>query len=252
MIRTRFAPSPTGWLHIGHALAAREAFGFAEERGGECLLRIEDIDHTRCRPEYTQGMYEDLEWLGFGWPEPVRMQSEHLDEYAGVAERLKAMGVIYPCALSRKEVAARSVNDVFRGQAMPGDNEAWRLSIPAVAERLGALTYSDNGREVAVNYDTLSDDILIRRDIGTSYYIACTHDDALQGITHVVRGEDLRDATPVQVILQTLMGWPVPDYIHHPLVMDGERKLSKRDGDSAVRELRAAGIRPDALLKDVL
>jgi glutamyl-Q tRNA(Asp) synthetase len=224
-------------------MAAREAFGFARERGGECLLRIEDIDHTRCKPAFTEAIYEDLRWLGFDWPDEVRVQSEHLGTYAKVAERLREMGVIYPCALSRKEVAARSVEGVFRGEASAGENPAWRLSIPATWALTGDSSYIDNGERRAVDFDALSDEIVVRRDIGTSYYLACTHDDEVQGITHVVRGEDLREVTPVQVILQKLLGWKTPEFVHHGLVMDGDRKLSKREGDASARELRARGVR---------
>lgn len=247
---TRFAPSPTGWLHLGHARAAREAFGFADEVGGECLLRIEDIDHTRCKPEYTQGIYEDLRWLGFDWPEPVRVQSQHLRDYAGVAERLRGMGVLYPCSLSRKEVAARSEGGVFRGQvnaAKPrlGDNPAWRICIPVAQALTGSLKFEEDGVVRHVDFGALSDDILVRRDIQTSYLIACTHDDAVQGISDVVRGMDLEDVTPMQVVLQALMGWESPRYWHHALVMDGPRKLSKRDGDMSLRTLRAQGLHPE-------
>ena len=247
-MRTRFAPSPTGYLHIGHARAAAEAFGWAREHGAECLLRIEDIDHTRCRPEYMEAIFKDLRWLGFDWPGPVRVQSAHMGDYADVAERLREMGAIYPCALSRKEVGERTVDGVFRGEAVPGEGAPWRLDVRRAAERVGPLSYRDNGDVVEVDFDAVSDEIVMRRDIGTSYYLACTHDDHVQDITHVVRGEDLREATPVQRILQALMGWDVPEYVHHALVMDGERKLSKSDGDTAIRELRAAGVRPAEVL----
>ena len=258
MMRTRFAPSPTGWLHLGHARAAAEAFGWARMHGreAECLLRIEDIDAARCKSAYTRGIFEDLRWLGFGWPEPVRVQSAHLEDYARVAERLREMGVLYPCDMSRAEVAARTVDGVFRGEAVGGDNAPWRLDVRAARERLGEIGFMDNGREVEVDWNRVPDAILVRRDTprhaigggvgekewGTSYAIAATHDDHLQGITHVVRGEDLRATTPVQRILQGLMGWRVPAYHHHDLVMDGERKLSKRDGDASLREMRARGV----------
>jgi len=242
LIKTRFAPSPTGYLHLGHAYAAREAFSFAKRRSGECVLRVEDIDHTRCKLVFAKAIYEDLRWLGFDWPEPVRVQSAHMAEYAGVAEQLRAMGVIYPCALSRKEVAARTVDGVFRGEATQGDDRAWRLSIPKARTITGQLSYLDNELECVVEFDALSDEIVVRRDIKTSYYLACTHDDEVQEITHVVRGEDLREVTPVQVILQKLLGWRTPEYIHHGLVMDGDRKLSKRDGDASVRELRTRDV----------
>ena len=257
-LRTRFAPSPTGYLHIGHARAAAAAFGWAEANGAECLLRIEDIDPTRCRADYTDAIFEDLRWLGFDWPNmpphgPVRVQSEHRDDFAKVAEHLAGMGVIYPCDLSRTDVAALTEDGIFRGRAVPGPKAPWRLDVRAAREVTGPLAYTDNGERVEVDFNTVSDEIVVRRDTyvgewGTSYFLACTHDDHLQGITHVVRGEDLREATPVQRILQALMGWEVPEYIHHPLVMEGERKLSKSDGDTAIRELRAAGLSPAEVL----
>lgn len=252
-MRTRFAPSPTGWLHIGHARAASETFGWAEAHGAECLLRIEDTDATRCRPEYTRGIFDDLSWLGFEWPVspplgPVRVQSEHLPDYEAVADTLRDMGVLYPCAMSRREVAARTVDGVFRGEPVPGPDAPWRLDVRAALERTGPLTWSDDGITRAVEAARISDDILVRRDTGTSYHVAVTHDDALQGITHVVRGLDLRDATPLHRILQALMGWPKPRYLHHGLVMDGDRKLSKRDGDTAIRHLREAGATPEEVL----
>ena len=246
--RTRFAPSPTGWLHLGHAFAAEEAFGWGRTAGHECLLRIEDIDATRCRAEYAAGLLEDLRWLGFAWPEPVRVQSGHLADYDAVADTLRGMGVLYPCGLSRKEVAARAEGGVFRGRAMETDGPAWRLDVRAAAERTGPLTYTSNGEVRDVDVAAVSDEILVRRDIGTGYHIAVTHDDARQGITDVVRGEDLLGSTPVQRILQALMGWPEPRYHHHALVTDGERKLSKRDGDASVRAMRGAGVSAEEVL----
>ena len=189
-----------------------------------------------------QGIYDDLEWLGFDWPTPVRVQSEHMEDYAEVAARLRTLGVLYPCELSRREVAARTVDGVFRGEASGGEDAPWRISIPRAAELTGALTYVDNGERREVDFAGLSDDILLRRDIGTSYTLAVTHDDALQSITHVVRGADLRETTPLQRVVQALMGWPEVAYVHHGLVMDAGRKLSKRDGDASLRALRAAGV----------
>ena len=228
---------------MGHALAAERAFGF-----GPCLLRIEDIDRTRCRPVYTESILEDLRWLGFAWPEPVRVQSEHLPDYDAVAETLRELGVLYPCGLTRREVAARTVDGIFRGEAMETDDPAWRLDVRAAERLTGPLTYTTNGQTHPVAFASVSDEILVRRDIGTGYHIAVTHDDTLQGITDVVRGEDLLDSTPIQRILQALMGWPEPRYHHHPLVMDGERKLSKRDGDTSLHALREAGWRPEDVL----
>ena len=204
-------------------------------------MRIEDIDHTRCRPGFTAAISEDLRWLGFAWPEPVRAQSEHLSDYAAVAEHLRELGVLYPCGLSRREVAERTAGGIFRGKAMSTDDPAWRLDVRAAKRLTGPLLYTSNGNTHPVVFGAVSDEILVRRDIGTGYHIAVTHDDALQGITDVVRGEDLADSTPIQRILQALMGWPEPRYYHHALVMDGARKLSKRDGDTSLHALREAG-----------
>lgn len=231
---TRFAPSPTGLLHLGHAYAASVAFEFAKERNGTCLLRIEDIDHTRCRPEYTRAIYEDLDWLGFNWPIPARKQSDHRAEYASVIETLNKKGLIYRCFKTRKELP----DGIYRGAADPGEmarmssNErfAWRLSIDQVEIYLGE------------SHLPFSDEILARKDIGTSYHIACCHDDAVQGITHVVRGKDIEPLTKFQNLLQRLMGWPIPEYFHHDLRLndDGD-KLSKRNHDTSIRSLREEG-----------
>ena len=216
MTLTRFAPSPTGWLHAGHALAAERAFGF-----GPCLLRIEDIDGTRVRPEYTQGIFDDLRALGHRWPEPVRVQSEHLSEYAAVVETLRERGLVHADYRTRSGTEDRSRPPVQK------------LDTARAATVTGPLSYSDNGQTVRFDPATLPDPTLSRRDIGTSYHVAVTHDDAVQGITDVVRGADLQEQTPVHVLLQALMGWPTPRYHHHALVMgpDG-RKLSKRDASA--------------------
>jgi len=233
-IITRFAPSPTGYLHLGHAYAAEQAFGFAKERDGKCLLRIEDIDHTRCRPEYTRAIYEDLDWLGFDWPIPARVQSQHRADYAGVIERLNDKGLLYRCFRTRKQLP----EGTYRGKPDPDEtaklaaNEkfAWRLSITKVEDYLG---------ETDLPY---TDEVLARKDIGTSYHVACCHDDALQGVTHVVRGKDIEPLTSFQNLLQRLMGWPTPEYFHHDLRLndDGD-KLSKRNHDTSIRSLREEG-----------
>jgi len=231
---TRFAPSPTGLLHLGHAYAASMAFGFAKEHGGTCLLRIEDIDHTRCRPEYIRAIYEDLDWLGFDWPIPARKQSDHRSEYTSVIETLNEKGLIYRCFRTRKELP----DGIYRGAADPketarlSDNErfAWRLSIEHVEAYLG---------ETGLPF---SDEVLARKDIGTSYHVACCHDDAVQGVTHVVRGMDIEPLTKFQNLLQRLMGWAIPEYFHHDLRLndDGD-KLSKRNHDTSIRSLREEG-----------
>lgn len=234
---TRFAPSPTGLLHLGHAYAASCAFGFAKEHEGTCLLRIEDIDQTRCKPEYTRAIYEDLDWLGFDWPIPARVQSKHRADYAGVIETLREKDLLYRCFKTRKELPSPE-DGPYRGEADPDEtarlaaNEkfAWRISIDTVEGFLGEANLP------------FSDEVLARKDIGTSYHVACCHDDALQGVTHVVRGKDIEPLTGFQNLLQRLMGWPVPNYHHHALRLndDGD-KLSKRNHDTSIRSLREEG-----------
>lgn len=260
---TRFAPSPTGYLHLGHAFAASQAFSAAKGPVASCLLRIEDIDTTRCKPDYTDAIYEDLAWLGFTWPKPVRMQSEHGRDYAEALEAMKSPGLIYPCFLSRREILnfeAPYVNPdpqnnlkTAAAKIACGEIPAWRLSMQAAAAHLGeafdTLTYNENGKSVPANAAQYGDVVIARKDIGTSYHLACTHDDALQGITHIVRGKDLSDMTGLHRLIQALMEWPAPEYCHHDLVMKDETdKLSKRSGDTAVRQLRAGGYTPAQVL----
>ncbi|WP_017931195.1 tRNA glutamyl-Q(34) synthetase GluQRS [Robiginitomaculum antarcticum] len=267
-VRTRFAPSPTGYLHIGHARAAFEAFDFARVMGGTCLLRIEDIDHIRCKPELTDAIYDDLSWLGFAWPQPVRLQSAHYEDYAAVIENLRKRGLIYRCFKTRREVDALSSAGIYTGEAdfdeaarlLSAAPFAWRLSMRGARHELGAgfdkLTYYEsaafNAAEPgwrAANPERFGDVILARKDIGVSYHLAVTHDDALQGISHIVRGTDLVDSTDIHVLLQVLMGWPVPDYHHHGLICDQDgEKLAKRKASTAIAELRAAGHSPAAVL----
>lgn len=253
---TRFAPSPTGYLHLGHALAAKTAFEF----GGTCLLRIEDIDYTRCRQAYTDAIYEDLTWLGFNWPKPVRVQSQHKDNYDAVIENLRDRDLIYQCFKTRKELPSgiytspgtpMSVSEI-EDRLAKNEPFAWRLNMTKARKQLGHLTYRETGQHPdlkPVDYDVYGDAVLARKDIGTSYLIACTHDDALQGVTHVVRGADFINLTGLQRILQALMGWPEPIYHHHRLLenADGE-KLAKRNKDTAIRELRAQGLAPSDVL----
>lgn len=254
---TRFAPSPTGYLHLGHALAASEAFSFAP-----CLLRIEDIDSTRCKPEFTQAIYEDLQWLGFNWAKPARIQSAHLDDYKAAVAALETKGLLYRCFRSRKELGGGPAPLSEREEAenlAAGKPFAWRLSIDRAAALItGPLTYEETGDDGSgqapglrcINLAALSDTVVARKDISTSYHIAVTHDDNLQGITHVVRGADLAPMTDFHVLLQTLMGWTVPIYHHHRLVLDGDgEKLAKGKSAPPIRTLRAQGISPEAVLE---
>ncbi len=238
---TRFAPSPTGYLHIGHAYAAAEAFGFAQDYNGTCLLRIEDTDHIRCKPEYTDAIFEDLAWLGFTWSEPVRIQSRHRSDYDAVINSLRERDLIYRCFKTRKELPT----GLYRGgpdkdeaaRLEAGEPFTWRLSIARVEDALGQLGLP------------FSDAILARKDTGTSYMVACCHDDALQGITHVVRGMDIEPLTEFQNLLQRLMGWSIPKYRHHALLTnESGTKLSKRNKDTTIRSLREQGFTPEQVL----
>ena len=239
VFKTRFAPSPTGFLHLGHVYAAKCAFDGAKNAGGTCLLRIEDIDFTRCKADYLDTVVEDLTWLGFEWPEPVRIQSQHRDTYDDVIANLQTRGLLYRCFKTRKE----RPQGLYRGQPLSTDEEqhlleihtpfAWRLSIERCMDTVSTpLRYEELGIESgikAVRLDSLSDEVLARKDIGTSYHIACCHDDALQNITHVIRGQDIAEQTPLHCLLQHLMGWPTPYYHHHELLKNADgNKLSKR------------------------
>ena len=278
-VLTRFAPSPTGRLHLGHVLAASEVFGFASTREGTTLLRIEDIDHTRCRPEYTDGIYQDLAWLGYSWPTPVRVQSEHYADYAKVVIDLVQRGLAYPCTLSRSELKAGQrtprpespshaeagrVCERLRGAARyktPSLPFSVRLNLKAALRRTPAkLPYEDGDslKQALPNLHGLAtsdlpDPVIARRDVGASYHIAVTHDDHVQGITDIVRGEDFLEQTPLHVLIQNLMGWTTPCYHHHPLVTDESgRKLSKLDKDITIKSLRESGLTPADVLSHSL
>lgn len=231
---TRFAPSPTGHLHLGHAYAAEQAFS-----RGPCLLRIEDIDNTRSRPELVDAIYEDLRWLGFSWPTPVRVQRAHMVDYAGVIDALSARGLLYADYTTRSGREDRSLPPVIK------------LSTARAVEALGTnqLSFQEGAQIIPVALATLEDKTLKRRDIGTSYHIAVTHDDAMQGVTDVCRGRDLYEKTAVHVLIQTLMGWPVPRYHHHGLVMEtADKKMSKRSGSQTIRSLRDNGMTAQQVL----
>ena len=269
---TRFAPSPTGRLHRGHAFSALSAWTAAREAGGRFLLRIEDIDTERCRPEYEAGIVEDLAWLGLDWESPVRRQSEHFDDYQAALERLRAEGLVYRCFRTRKEVAEAIASAPHGpsgdGQALtagplhPNEEErfleedrpfAWRLSMARAREVLGprweTLSYAEEGKgRLRADPEAGGDVVLARKGLGVAYHLAVTVDDALQCVTHVIRGEDLIEAVPVQRLLQELLGLPEPEYRHHGLVLDGDgRRFAKRRGGETVADLRAAGMDPAAL-----
>lgn len=273
---TRFAPSPTGLLHLGHAYSALTAFDAACDAGGRFLLRIEDIDTTRSRPEFERAIYDDLAWLGLTWDMPVRRQSEHFADYAAALEKLRKLGVLYRCFLTRKEIAEQSASAphgegegpdsaIYRGpaQAMSPDEEqerlskgqpyAWRLSMRYSQDLLGEdfarLVFveqhegSNDEQIVPAHPESHGDVILGRKDTPASYHIAVVHDDALQGVTHIIRGEDLRASTHVHVLLQKLLGLPTPVYRHHRLLTgpDGKR-YAKRDRTLTLASLRAEGL----------
>lgn len=276
MFVTRFAPSPTGRLHKGHAFSALTAWRAANDAGGRFLLRIEDIDPTRCRPEFEAGIYEDLAWLGLDWEAPVRRQSDHLADYAAVVEALDRRGLLYRCFRTRKEILD-AIGDAPHGPAEaarpgphPAEEEArllaegrpfaWRLSLDRAREALGGAAWDglkfieeglgpdgETGR-IKARPETAGDVVLARKDAGTAYHLAVTHDDALQKVSHVIRGQDLFDATHIQRLIQALMGWPAPVYRHHRLLVgpDG-RRYAKRDRSVTLAELRAGGLTPDRL-----
>lgn len=268
---TRFAPSPTGYLHLGHAASAVHVWDAAKRAGGRVLLRIEDIDPGRCKPEYTEAIFEDLAWLGFEWDGPARIQSEHFEDYERVVEHLSALGLTYRCFRSRSDIAEEQSaaglppGAPFTGAALPANAEAerlnrgdaftWRLSLQKCRDYLGPaydqlsfelVTSPGQHKIIKARPDLHGDINLTRKDSPTAYHVASTHDDALQGITHVIRGDDLKDAAHIHVLLQTLMDWPQPVYTHHPLVMgpDGKR-LAKRFASRSLASLRADGLSPD-------
>jgi glutamyl-Q tRNA(Asp) synthetase len=268
----RFAPSPNGHLHLGHALSAFINADSAIKTGGRMLLRIEDIDVSRCRPEFEAAIGEDLAWLGLQWEKPIRRQSEHMNEYKLALDKLDALGLLYPSFESRAEIdklaaekdaqsgwprdpdgaplypgAAKSLSPAERKQRMmAGEPYALRLDMAAALARAGHLNWRE-GEEGSILADPAAwgDVVLARKDSPTSYHLSVVVDDALQGVTHVARGRDLYPSTSVHRLLQELLGLPAPFYRHHRLILDSDgRKLSKSNQATAIRELRAAGATP--------
>lgn len=248
-IVTRFAPSPTGQLHLGSAHSALFAWTIARASGGSFLLRIEDIDTQRCRPEYTAGIIEDLTWLGLDWDGDIRIQTEHLAEYDSAIADLARRGLVYPCFCSRADIAASASaphgadGAIYPGTcrhltaaqraARAGDKHAWRLDVAAAWASLG---------QIGADPRHSGDVVIGRRDTPGSYHLCVTHDDAVQGVTLVTRGADLGEAVPLHNLLQRLMGWQVPAYRHHSLLTDATgRRLAKRDGAVGIRILRQGG-----------
>lgn len=269
---TRFAPSPTGFLHRGHAFSALTAFDAAQAAEGRFVLRIEDIDATRSRPEYEAAILEDLAWLGLDWETPVRRQSRHLADYHHAIDALRAKGLVYRCFRTRKELdigrAPHEPATPFTGAPLRLDEEAarlergeafaWRLSLDAARQALGgfeALAFVEDGAGphgesglIQARPGLAGDIVLARKDVGVAYHLAVVLDDALQGITHVIRGHDLFEAAHIQRLLQALLDLPTPTYRHHRLLTgpDGKR-YAKRDKAQTLRELRVAGMTPRAL-----
>lgn len=268
---TRFAPSPTGLLHLGHAHAALFAEAVARRAGGRFLLRLEDIDAARCRPEHAAAILEDLAWLGLAWDGEVRVQSAHMADYAAAVGSLVTRGLLYPCFCTRAEIAREvaAIGNAPHGADGPlypgscrnipkterearlarGEPHAWRLDMQAAQAAVpGPLWCEEVGAPpfVADPAPLFGDVVLARKDTPASYHLCVTHDDALQGVTLVTRGEDLKPAVHLHRLLQALMGWPVPRWQHHGLLVgpDG-RRLAKRDAAMTLRSLREAGHRPE-------
>jgi glutamyl-Q tRNA(Asp) synthetase len=252
MFRTRFAPSPNGPLHLGHAYAAIVAHDLAREQGGEFLLRIEDIDGIRSREDLAEEFLEDLEWLGLAWDGQVVRQSARLTGHAAAAERLKQLGLVYPCRCTRAEIATASLRAGPDGPVYPGtckgkevdpQGAAWRLDITQALERTGRLEWEDAvaGRQVA-RPEIFGDVVLVRKDLPAGYHLSATLDDATDAITLVTRGSDLFAASHVHRLLQELLSLPVPRWHHHGLLIEtGGRKLAKRRGSASLGDSRRAG-----------
>jgi glutamyl-Q tRNA(Asp) synthetase len=275
MIVTRFAPSPTGHLHLGHAASALFAFEEARRGGGRFLLRIEDIDPVRCKPEFTEAIFEDLRWLGLTWEEPVRHQSQHLGDYTAALERLKGMGVVYPCFCTRREVAAevaeaghaphlgamgpdgpvypgtcRNMSVGERAERLAqGGTANWRLDMVKAIAKTGPLFWHDRARDrTEARPQDFGDVVIARKDVPTSYHLSVTVDDHLQGITLVTRGEDLFRATDIHRLLQALLDYETPEYHHHPLLKDAMgRRFAKRDKAVTLRASHETGKTPDEI-----
>jgi len=274
----RFAPSPNGYLHLGHAFSALLNFDLARQTGGRLLLRIEDIDLTRCKPEFETAIYEDLAWLGIAWDEPVRRQSEHLADYREALEKLSAQNLVFPSFETRAEIAklvaqreasgrwprdpdgaplypgtAKLLSSDERARLLGSDAPyALRLDMAAACARAGDLFWAEHGEgpdgevgAVAARPEAWGDVVLARKETPTSYHLSVVVDDALQGVTEVVRGQDLFWSTSVHRLLQQLLGLPQPAYRHHRLILDAAGgKLSKSTEATGLRELRAGGARP--------
>jgi glutamyl-Q tRNA(Asp) synthetase len=267
---SRFAPSPTGRLHLGHAYSAMLAHDFARSRGGAFRLRIEDIDPGRCREEFIEGIFDDLRWLGLHWDGEVLRQSERLPLYAEALDRLRGMDLLYPCFCTRRDIAASaSAPHGPEGPLYPGtcrmltteqcearmasEAHCWRIDMAAAAAMAGSLSWHDSrAGEIAADPLSHGDVVLARKDAPVAYHLAVAVDDAAQGITDVVRGADLFAATHVHRLLQALLGLPTPLYHHHSLLCDADgKRLAKRDDAPTLTGLRAEGRDPAALIVEL-
>jgi len=271
-IVTRFAPSPTGLLHLGHAHSALLGYRAAHEGKGRFLLRIEDIDRTRCKPEFEAAIVEDLRWLGIAWEEPIRRQSDHFDDYAAALQKLEGMGLLYPCFCSRKDIVAaasaphegdsviypgtcRALDPVLAAERKAaGAPFGLRLDVAKAMRQAGALTFCETEPdgsdwiETPARPERFGDVVLGRRDTPASYHLCATLDDHRQGITLVIRGEDLRAAAHLHRLLQAVLGLATPRYRHHVLLTNESGvRLSKRDGALALRSLRDRGMSANAV-----
>ncbi len=268
---TRFAPSPTGELHIGHAYSAICGFEFARKNNGKFILRIEDTDFGRCKNEYANAIFEDLKWLGITWDDNIRFQSQHFDEYNKIIDKLNKMGVLYRCFKTRKEMedAALSAPHGFRDgidgifqSEIPNDAEtqlrlinnepfAWRLSCKKAMEIIGnePLFFEDELKgKILVNPYANGDIIIARKDSKASYHLCAVYDDELQGITNIIRGDDLLNATHIQIVLQKLLNYKTPKYHHHKLLLDENgKRFAKRDKAVTLKSMRESGIKPNEI-----
>jgi len=270
---TRFAPSPTGHLHLGHAYSALFSAERADQAGGDFLLRIEDIDQGRCREEFEQAIYDDLGWLGLKWRHPVRRQSEHMDAYQKALEQLQGNGLLYPCFCTRREIAveiaaaghaphgpdgalypgtcARLSAEQRTARIAEGQHYALRLDMNKACRRVDTLTWRDATKgKIVATPEIFGDVVLARKDVPTSYHLAVTHDDHLQGITLVTRGDDLFQATHVHRLLQALLDLDTPDYHHHHLLTDDSgKRFAKRDRALTLSYLRESGRSPEEVFR---
>ncbi len=264
---TRFAPSPTGRLHLGHAMSAMRSHDFARGRAGRFLLRIEDIDPGRSREAFVAGIEEDLRWLGLEWDGHPLRQSARLHLYRRALDRLKADALVYPCFCTRAEIAAsaaaphgpegslypgtcRALSAAERETRMAREPHCWRIDMATASARAGRPSWHDAIRgQIVARPEAQGDVVLARKDAPVSYHLAVTVDDAAQGVSDVIRGADLFEATHVHRLLQALLGLPTPRYRHHPLLVDAAgRRLAKRHGAPALAELRARGVDPAVVL----